>query len=140
MISAQATRKNKMKLSEFIKVSHSSSTKASDITRQMILAGIGIIWFFKDKDTNTLQKFIILPLLTLGLALLLDLLQYFLRGIMFKSFYDKNISRHRGADPELAVPDKLSKPLYAIYYGKICLMLVSYILIVIFLFHNLHFK
>jgi len=74
------------------------------------------------------------------LVLFLDLTQYFLGGLLWKRFYDINCKAYPDNDPDLKAPDKISKPLYVIYYFKIGFMLLSYVLIIIFLFKNLRFK
>ena len=129
-----------MKHSEIIKRSHEFTGKASEISRQMVLAGVGIIWLFKDPNSNTLDNCTIWPLLFLGGAVVIDLAQYVIGGVVWKRFYDKIDKTIRPEDdPEVAAPASLSTPLYVLFFIKLGLTIVSYILIIIFLARNLHF-
>ena len=130
-----------MKLSEFRKRSHEYTSKASEITRQLVLAGIAIIWLFKEKDTNALDSFAILPLIVLGFALLFDLVQYIVGGQLWISFFrEKEREAKPGEDPDIKAPAKLSKVLYNLYWTKIGLTGIAYVLIIIFLIKHLNFK
>ncbi len=78
-----------MKLSDLKKRGDEYTGKASDITRQLIFAGIAIIWLFKSEDNGytTLDSFLILPLITLSLSIIFDLLHYVTGGIIWKKLY-----------------------------------------------------
>lgn len=79
-----------MKLSEYRKKSNEYTAKASEICRQLSLAGIAIIWLFGDlKKTPILEPFLLFPLLALALSLLFDLLQYFIAGWIWIIFFRK---------------------------------------------------
>lgn len=130
-----------MKLSEYRKRSNEYTAKASEITRQLTLAGIAIIWLFRNSDNQNhlLDPFLILPLLFLSIALLLDLLQYVVGGYTWISFFkeeEKKISNSI-SDPEIKAPDNKNKPIYFFYYAKIVCMLFSYAFIIGFLISKL---
>jgi len=52
-----------MKLSEYKKVSDANTAKTSDITRQLALAGVAIIWIFRVEKNGQFQieNFLIYP-------------------------------------------------------------------------------
>jgi hypothetical protein len=130
-----------MKLSEYRKVANDYTIKASEITRQLSLAGIGIIWIFKnsDKETHLLDSYLILPLLFLAVALLLDLIQYVVGGQVWISFFRKEELKvtDTNLDPEIKAPVQKSKPIYVLYYCKIIFMLLSYAFIICYLIGKL---
>jgi hypothetical protein len=140
-----------MKLSEYKKISETYTGKASDIIRQLILGGVAIIWLFKvsDNGKESLDKFLVFPLLTLSLALVADLLQYVVGGRIWNKFFieeeKKAVQNHKTdskspLDPEIKAPRKLNKPIYFFYWTKISLMIASYIFIVVYLIGELNIK
>jgi amino acid transporter len=130
-----------MKLSEFRKVSNDYTSKASEITRQLSLAGIAIIWLFKnpDRDENLLHPNLKCSLLLLSFALFFDLVQYIAGGITWIVFFRKQEKKYIDdtSDPEIKAPTTMSIPIYIFYALKIILMLISYILIFLYLMKKL---
>ncbi|SRR6266542_5611287 len=121
-----------MKLSEYRKRSNEYTSKASEIIRQLCLAGIAIIWLFKNSDNNEaiLDPFLIWPLITLSLALFVDLLQYIIGGQTWINFFRKKEKEFQGTnedDPEIKAPENLRLPIYFCYYTKIVLIFFSYL-------------
>lgn len=140
-----------MKLSEFRKASEAYTSKASDIIRQLIIAGIAIIWLFKSTDNgrNVLDSFLIFPLITLCFAAVADLLQYLAGGVIWDRFFLEEERKVKTklqedstftSDPDVKAPKKFSDILYGFYWTKVGLMLISYLLITIYLFSHLQFK
>jgi len=134
-----------MKLSEFNKRADEYTAKASEITRQLILGGLAIIWLFKVSidGTETLDRFLIVPLICLSIALVADLLQYVLGGKIWKAFFlqeeakaNHNSDSTKELDPDIKAPKKLSKPIYFFYWTKILLMLLSYLLLIVYLINE----
>lgn len=126
-----------MKLSEYRKRADDLTGKASEITRQLSLAGIAIIWIFKNSDTSPhlLDPFLVFPLLILSLALLLDLFQYVVGGWTWITFFreeEKKIT-DGNLDPEIKAPVQKRKPIYFFYYSKIICMLLAYAFIICYL-------
>ncbi len=139
-----------MKLSDLKKRGDEYTGKASDITRQLIFAGIAIIWLFKSEDNGytTLDSFLILPLITLSLSIIFDLLHYVTGGIIWKKLYlseeHKVIKKlknepNTNLDPEnIKFTRKMNEPIYFFYRGKIALLLMSYVLILFYLIKNIY--
>jgi hypothetical protein len=140
-----------MKLSEFRKVGRDYTAKASDVSRQLILGGIGIIWIFKRSDgsTNSLDAFLLWPLLLLSFAIVSDLLQYVVGGFIWRSYYrakEKEVAESRKENPSIEVdPDKkapknLKLPIDTLYWMKISLLIVAYIFLIIYIFGQVHIR
>jgi hypothetical protein len=137
-----------MKLSEYNKRADEYTSKASEITRQLILGGLAIIWLFKTtiNGSEVLDRKLIFPLIGLSLALLSDLLQYVVGGKIWKGFFRNEESKvkavrrsdpNQDSDPEISASKRLSRPIYFFYWSKIVLMLISYALILIYLINKL---
>ncbi len=136
-----------MRLSEYRSVADYYTGKTSDVTRQLILGGIAIVWLFKatDATTNTtsLPAIGIWPLITLSAAAMLDICQYFLGGLLWTNFYlnkEEELATEEDPDPEVRGPKVYGDTLQWIYYGKVILMIASYMLIVIMLAKELALK
>jgi hypothetical protein len=138
-----------MKLSEFKKISDTYTSKSSDICRQLALGGIAIIWLFKINSNGTiaLERFLLYPLISLSISLISDLLQYVLGGYIWKRFFiteeKKAIALNKEdsinpLDPEIKASKRLNKPIYYLYWIKIGVMIISYILIIIYMIHKVN--
>lgn len=133
-----------MKLSEYNKAGNEYTARASDIVRQLAFAGIAVVWIFTTigPDGYVLDSKLILPLLLLVLTLLFDLLQYVIGGDTWKRFFRRmeRKARERGDhDPLVKAPSRYSAPIYFFYWGKITLILLSYLLIILYLIMKLEF-
>jgi hypothetical protein len=126
-----------MKLSEYKKVADNYTSKASEINRQLSLAGVAIIWLFKNPETSPkiLDTFLVYPLLFLSISLLSDLIQYVIGGYTWINFFrdeEKKVTL-TDQDPEIKASKSKSIPIYFFYYLKIVLMLLAYIFLVVYL-------
>jgi hypothetical protein len=142
-----------MKLSEYNKKGDDYTGKASEIVRQMLLGGIGLIWLFKETDgaISRIDKSLLYPAFTISVALIFDLLQYVVGGHIWKRFFRekerdvikslKGISQptEDERDPDLKAPESLRNSIYFFYWGKIVLMILSYIMIIKYIFDRLNF-
>ncbi len=130
-----------MKLSKFREKSNEYTAKASELTRQLCLAGIAIIWLFKKSDTNEplLEKYLLIPLIFLSIALLVDLSQYIIAGNIWITFFRKKEKEFIDSDidPDVKAPDNLNKVIYVCYYVKIILMAFSYFFIIGYLIEKI---
>jgi predicted SPOUT superfamily RNA methylase MTH1 len=140
-----------MKLSEYKKVKNEYTSKVSEISRQLSLGGIAIIWIFHKSDGSggSIDRFLILPLISLSLGIVLDLLQYVVGGEIWKQYYKKQEKKllqefktndKVDIDPERKAPARLKTPIEVLYWSKVILLVFSYIMIIIFLIENLSFK
>jgi hypothetical protein len=123
-----------MKLKEFRERSDKYTEKSSEITRQLSLAGIAIIWLFKNADDKQilaniikpiLDPYLKFPLVFLVLALFFDLAQYILGGTIWIKFFrgkEKEL-KNETSDPDIKAPTNLRKPIYFSYWAKIICML-----------------
>ena len=130
-----------MKLSEFRNISNNNTAKASEITRQLSLAGIAIVWLFKnpEKDSHLIDYILIYPLIFLSLALIFDLIQYVIGGYIWMTFFrqeEKKLTIDE-LDPEIKAPENKRNIIYLFYYAKIISMLIAYTFIFIFLFKKI---
>lgn len=104
------------------------SGKASDIVRQISLAGFGLIWILKAGSGTSLS--LDPPLLKAAffifLSLLFDFLQYVVGAtIWFVYFRHKEKQRAKEEDEFLA-PPQLNWPIWGLFYLKSAMMLVAY--------------
>lgn len=106
----------------------SLSGKASDIVRQISLAGVGVIWIFKSGTGGSLS--LEAPLLKAAffifLALLLDLLQYILGTIIWFLYFRHRESKGTKQSDEFLAPPQLNWPMWLLFYLKAVAMLVAY--------------
>lgn len=79
----------KKPLKDWLDDFHEDTGKISDLVRNLGLAGIGIIWIFRNTDLtqNIIPNELILPLKFVVIGLLLDLLQYVWRATNVYIFY-----------------------------------------------------
>lgn len=115
--------------------------KASDINRSLALAGVAIIWLFRNTgDGQPLFPLSLLhPLFFLVVSLGLDLMQYFFGSASWGIFYEynfwrrkkKKISEEKAAD--LEAPNALSVPITLLFFAKIVCMTIAYIELFLFL-------
>jgi len=123
-----------MELKGYKEASEYYSSKASDIVRNLNFAGIAIIWIFKLDVLNKIElpAFLYFPLLLFVLALITDLSQYVYGYYLWDVFYKEN--EKKGFKDQDEVRDKkfLGKRLDRIFWGKILLTALAFILL---LFH-----
>src|SRR5690606_31893796 len=85
-----------MEINGFLKKSHQYTEKASDIARNLSLAGIGIIWIVIDNNEHIGLRTpsVLTPLILISFALLLDFIQYVFGGIIWKHFNNKKLKEN----------------------------------------------
>lgn len=123
-----AERKTAVKLSDFRNDYYTFSGKASDIARQLSLAGIALIWIFKLEKASPLAvpTELHLPALLFVAALAIDLLQYVLSTAIWGTF--SRYYEWQGAkdDAELEAPSYFNWPSLACFWGKLVTVLAGY--------------
>lgn len=116
--------------------------KTSDINRSLALAGVAIIWIFRNPESSQalFPETLLIPLWFLVISLILDLLQYFLGAMLWGIFYEykyhlwkrkKTITDEMAKDIE--APNILSVPLIVIFFAKIVSMVFAYYKLFFFL-------
>jgi hypothetical protein len=104
------------------------SGKASDIVRQISLAGVGLIWIFKSGTSTSLS--LEPPLLKAAffifLALIFDFLQYLLGTTIWFAYFRHKEKQGTKGGIEFLAPPQLNWPTWAIFYLKSAMMLIAY--------------
>ena len=126
-----------MKLSDYRETYYEFSGKLSDVSRQLSFAGIALIWLFKLDSTPApkVPDELLLPAITLSLALAFDLLQYVSASIVWGVFQwhkEKQLT-HLSENPELESPSILKWPQFTFFVLKIMSVILSYYLLVKYL-------
>ena len=127
-----------MKLSKYKETYTNYTKQASEISRQLCLAGIAIIWIFKGTTIDNkyyLDPFLHYPLILFSLGLLLDLFQYIVGGYIWKSFFtieEKKVTQ-TDLDPDVKDHEDRSKIIWNLYYSKLFIIFIAYVLIIYFL-------
>ena len=120
-----------MKLGDARGAYESLSGKASDIVRQISLAGIALVWLFKASGTVggptiSLDPKLLRAAICIFIALLCDFLQYLSGTVLwFVYFRYKEKKRVKESDEFLA-PPQLNWPMWTLFYLKSAMMLVAY--------------
>lgn len=124
-----------MKLKDVREKYYSSTQKTSEIVRYLGLAGIGIIWMFRNQgsDNVSLPKELLLPAALLVIGLAFDLLHY-VSGSLIWGIYNRHLERLGTKESdEFRSPRKLNWPTLVFFWGKIGSVLGAYCLILKFL-------
>lgn len=103
--------------------------RASDVLRQLGVAGIGVIWVFK-AEVNGLSAIphpLLLPALLLVAGLFLDLLQYVLASAMWGSYARMHERKGTRPDDSIVAPRWINWPALVCYGGKVLLILAAYV-------------
>ncbi|MEC3876419.1 hypothetical protein [Chryseobacterium salviniae] len=124
-----------MKLSEYQQDYYTFTGKLSDISRQLSLAGIAIIWIFKTtvKDKIILDASLKYAATFIILSLAADLLQYTYQSITWSVFYYTKKRNGNNDDDIIYSPEYLNYTSWILFSAKIILLIIAYILIIIFL-------
>ena len=126
-----------MKLS-YIRASFDTfSGKVSDLTRQLGLAGIAIIWIFKidNKTGLTLPKELYLPLVSFCAGLLIDLLQYLYGAVAWGLIL--GTSKKTKDNDEIKVAEWINIPTWVFFVIKVLACLFAYVLLLLFVIHKI---
>jgi hypothetical protein len=121
-----------MKLSYIRDLFDNRSVKASDIARQLGLAGIAVIWIFKadSKTRYSLPVELYKPLYLFCFGLLSDLFQYIYASIAWGIVLSK--SGKQNDDDEVNVPGWINVPTWSLFVAKIVFLLIGYYFLLLF--------
>lgn len=103
--------------------------KASDINRQLIFAGIAIIWLFKTDGEGqfSLPIDLLLPAKAFILALILDILQYIIAGAIYGLTNRYHEWKGTSEDSIVSVPVWFNWPGLVFFYSKVLVNLAGYL-------------
>ena len=104
------------------------AAKASDIVRQISLAGVGIIWVFKSSTSTSLSldPKLLWAALFIFLTLLFDFLQYVLGTTIWFLYFRYREKKGTKGNDEFLAPTWLNWPTWMLFYLKSLMMLVAY--------------
>lgn len=108
--------------------------KASELVRQLGLAGIAVIWLYKKEVAGVpkIPEELLLPLVLIVLGLALDLLQYVSASIIwgvFQRWKEKRVEE----DDEFEAPRQLNWPAIVFFVLKGPAIIAAYVLLLSFL-------
>jgi hypothetical protein len=140
-------------LHDYAKTVGDFSSKASDINRSLALAGIAVIWIFKNPEKTAatlstesgpaLSNELFWPLALLIASLILDLIHYVYGATFWKIFYEIRLKRWKDGkltNPQIMdveAPDRITIPIIIIFYAKITAMGAAYYFLADFLMEKL---
>ena len=103
--------------------------KASDVVRQLALAGFAVVWLFK-QDTKagpTIPRDFKSALVFLLLALLFDFLHYSVASVVWERYKDELSHRPAtGVNEDVQSPPSVYYPGAFFYYSKIVTLAIAY--------------
>lgn len=116
--------------------------KASEVNRQLALAGVAVIWIFKNPEASKtlLPDGLLWPLALLIISLGLDLLQYFLGSVIWGIFFEVKeyqVNRQVIQDDNIMAPSYFSYTITFFFFLKIIAMVAAYVLLLYFFKHKL---
>jgi hypothetical protein len=133
------------------------STKASDVARQLALAGLAVVWIFKTDQGGgayAVPHALLWPSVLMMGTLACDLLQYGAAAALWggynrlkerQLFEETKTAKTSGAtnvpeakDREFLAPTWLNWPGLAFFWGKLVLVTVGYVLLLRFVISAIH--
>lgn len=131
-----------LKLSEIRDAYERSSSKLSDINRQLCFAGFAVIWIFNKTSVGlTIPQELFLPLLLWCTSLILDVLQYSFKTGYYYLYYLNRKKPKKKRNGEIMSEDEMivqesEKPtiiLWILFILKIVSMTSGYCILLIYL-------
>lgn len=131
-----------MQLSTIWDQAKENTTKASEVARQAAYAGIAIIWVFREpqagQSTNAeIPQLLVVAGVILILTLALDLLQYIVTSVRYRTFGSKSketlvaagVPNDQHGDHDFPLPRHFHVVPGLFFWGKIGTVLTAYVLI-----------
>ena len=117
-----------MKLASAREAYEALSAKASEIARQLSLAGIALIWLFKSgTSTNAvLDRGLLRAALFIFLAITLDFLQYLAGTAIWFMYFRYKEKRGITEEDGFEAPEQLNWPTWSLFCLKSAMMLIAY--------------
>jgi len=117
-----------MKLGDIRDAYEALSAKASEIVRQLSLAGVALVWLFRSGRPGSPE--VALPLvrgaLFFFLALVLDFLQYLSGTMIWHVYFRRKENQGVKLEDEVSAAVQLSWPTWIIFYAKSLTVLFAY--------------
>jgi len=109
------------------------SGKASDIIRQLGLAGVGLIWIFKVSSGTSfaLEPKLLRGFFLIFLALTLDLLQYLVGTATWHIYFCKKENENVGRAKEFKAPRWINLPTWTLFWMKAAAMFAAYLVFIL---------
>lgn len=108
----------------------------STITRQLALAGIGVLWVLKTGDVTKTVKFVPVLNYAFGLYVLglgFDLLQYAYASLAWGIFNGLKEKQQTPKDEEFQAPRAINWPTLFLFWGKVILTTGGYLILLVVL-------
>jgi hypothetical protein len=104
------------------------SAKASEIVRQLSIAGIALIWLFKSGSAAkpVLERGPLQAALFIFLAIAFDFLQYLTGTAIWFIYFRYKEKRGTTDEDDFDAPDYLAWPTWSLFYLKSAMMLIAY--------------
>jgi hypothetical protein len=124
-----------MNVKEAWEIHRNTYREASQVNRQLGLAGLAVIWIFKSIDL-TIPRQLYIPAILIVVGLGCDLIQYFLHSIIWHFALRKTIKQNMNPDDEFEHLQIMNYPAYVLWFLKILSVLVAYACLIKFLFER----
>jgi hypothetical protein len=117
-----------MKLGDTRAAYEALSGKASDIVRQLSLAGVGLIWLFKTETGSPapLDIHLLRAALFIFLALFFDFLQYLSGTTIWFLYFRYKEKQGTTEEAEFQAPASLNWMTWTLFHLKATLLLIAY--------------
>lgn len=123
-----------MKRSAALEAYYTHSGKASDQARTLALAGIGVVWIFKQGEgaEATIGSEFVAPLLLLVAGLALDFSQYVLATLFWGALHriKEWSSNDITVDEDIVAPRWINWPAVACFWGKLAAVAAAYAMLI----------
>jgi hypothetical protein len=119
-----------MKLSDARQAYYESTAKLSDISRQLNLAGVAVIWIFKSTTAGGIpfSPFLLWSLAFHVLGLALDILQYAYASAAWGIFHRRREKSGITQQDQFGAPAKINVPTIVFFWGKAVATVTTYTL------------
>ena len=123
----------KKDLQEWGEQSVELAKRTSEINRQLVFAGIAIIWIFKNPDNSPaiIKDGLILPLFLYILSLSVDLFQHFFGAMSWYVFYHIKLYKSQNGklsdDEDVTGPSWIDFTSTSLFVVKIVLNIIGYL-------------
>lgn len=123
---------HKMKITEMRDAYYEASTKASEIVRQLGLAGIAVVWIFRAGTENggvKFTNFLLWPLALFVVSLFCDLLQYLYKCLLWGGLNKYHWNKQGENEADVEVSPIWNWPTITLFWLKIIVALAGYVLL-----------